>query len=62
MRWNRLSSAEYLAADRLVLERLLAIGKSDTYQREFIAKDGTLIPFLIRRHRSAFAKRQPEFQ
>ena len=47
LRWNRLSPAEYLEADRLALERLLAVGKSDSYQREYLAKDGRVIPFLV---------------
>jgi PAS domain S-box-containing protein len=47
VRWNRLSSAEYSDADRSTLEELLVTGKSDTYQREYLSKDGRLIPFLI---------------
>jgi PAS domain S-box-containing protein len=47
VRWNCLSPAEYAEADRLALERLLAVGKSDSYQREYVSKDGSLIPFLI---------------
>ncbi len=47
MRWNLLSPSEFSDAERLALERLLAIGKSESYQREFLAKDGRLVPFLI---------------
>ena len=47
VRWNRLSPADYSDADLSTLEELLVIGKSDTYQREYLSKDGRLIPFLI---------------
>ena len=36
MRWNLLSPSEHSDAERLALERLLAIGKSESYQREFL--------------------------
>jgi PAS domain S-box-containing protein len=47
IRWNQLSPPEYSLADRMALEQLLTVGKSDTYTKEFLSKDGRLIPFLV---------------
>jgi PAS domain S-box-containing protein len=45
--WNKLSPPEYAELDQNALEQLLAVGKSDSYQKEYRLKDGQLIPILV---------------
>jgi PAS domain S-box-containing protein len=47
VRWDELTPPEYSAADARAVDQLRSSGRSDVYEKEFIAKDGRRIPILI---------------
>jgi PAS domain S-box-containing protein len=47
VRWDRLTPPKYAKADRTALDQLKKTGVAQTYEKSYIAKDGTLVPMLL---------------
>src|SRR6202008_3151129 len=48
LRWTALTPAEWHAATQQAIEQIRATGRCDTYEKEYIRKDGSRVPALVR--------------
>ncbi|WP_263384695.1 PAS domain-containing sensor histidine kinase [Granulicella arctica] len=47
LRWDLITPPEFAEADRHAVEQLKATGAADSYQKQYRAKDGRLVPVLV---------------
>jgi PAS domain S-box-containing protein len=47
IRWDHLTPPEYSAADARAVEQLRTTGRSDVYEKAYLAKDGRRVPILL---------------
>jgi PAS domain S-box-containing protein len=60
VRWDELTPPEYAGADAHAVGQLRSSGRSDVYEKEFIAKDGRRIPILIGASTIGHSEGEPE--
>ena len=60
VRWDKLTPPEYAVADARAVDQLRSSGRSEVYEKEFIAKDGRRIPILIGGSTIGHSEGEPE--